>query len=198
MSVLDKIIEMDHKLFSLINGQWHNSFLDTLLPFVREPMIWVPFYFFLIVFTSLNFKKRGLIWVVCFAITVMLSDYISSTFLKEAIMRLRPCQDPAMINHLRLLVNGCPGNPSFPSSHAVNHFAVAMFIFITFKKRVSKWWGLLFFWAFLISYAQVYVGVHFPIDVTCGAILGCLLGYWPAILFNNRVGLIKPETTRDK
>ena len=193
MTVLNKFKELDHKLFMEVNGKWHNLFLDNLLPFTREPQLWVPFYCFLILFAVINFKKRGFYWVLCFALTISLTNYISSTLIKEAVLRLRPCQDPLMIGHVRLLVNGCPGNPSFPSSHAVNHFAVAMFVFTTYKNPLSRWWILLFFWAAIISYAQVYVGVHFPVDVTCGAIIGCFLGYWPAILYNNRLGLSQAQ-----
>lgn len=190
MSHWDKIIEADHNLFIKINNEWHNSFLDKILPFTREPQLWIPLYGFLILFTIINFKKNGVIWVLCFGLTIVITDYISSTILKEVFMRLRPCQIPGMLSEIRLLVSECPGNPSFPSSHAVNHFAVAMFVFKTFDKPLGKWSKILFFWAITISYAQVYVGVHFPIDVTCGAIIGCLLAYPAAQLFNNWVGLL--------
>jgi undecaprenyl-diphosphatase len=36
----------------------------------------------------------------------------------------------------------------------------------------------LLLWALAISYAQVYVGVHYPVDVVAGALLGCLVGAW--------------------
>jgi undecaprenyl-diphosphatase len=87
----------------------------------------------------------------------------------------------------------CPESSSFTSSHAVNHFAAAMFIFTTFRKSLSWKWALLFIWAFLISYAQVYVGVHFPFDVFCGAIVGVILGYIPAKIFNTTIGLEMPK-----
>jgi len=64
-----------------------------------------------------------------------------------------------------------------------------MFIFMTFKNAVSPKWAYLFLWAFFISYAQVYVGVHFPLDIFSGAILGLIIGYIPAKIFNNRIGL---------
>lgn len=54
--------------------------------------------------------------------------------------------------------------------------------------------GFSFLWAFAISYAQVYVGVHFPFDVFCGAIAGLILGYIPAKIFNNKIGLELPHS----
>jgi membrane-associated phospholipid phosphatase len=119
----------------------------------------------------------------------MLSDYVSSDLIKDSLFRLRPCHDPTLADKVRFLVSYCPVSSSFTSSHAVNHFAAAMFIFTTFKKAVSPYWGYVFLWAFFISYAQVYVGVHFPLDVFCGAIVGLILGYIPAWIFNKKIGL---------
>ena len=186
----DAIKQFDYSLFTKMNGQWHTPFFDAFLPFIREPFIWLPFYFFLILFATINFKMKGFYWVLFFIINAMLSDFVSSTLIKENLMRLRPCRDPFLADHVRFLVSYCPGSSSFTSSHAANHFAAAMFIFTTFRKAVSPKWAYIFLWAFAISYAQVYVGVHFPFDVFCGAIVGLILGYIPANIFNNKIGLL--------
>jgi undecaprenyl-diphosphatase len=189
----DVIKQLDYKLFAKMNGQWHNSFFDVFFPFIREPTIWVPFYFFLVVFVTLNFKKIGWIWVLFFLANAGLSDFVSSHLIKENFFRLRPCGDPALFDHIRFLVSYCPVSSSFTSSHAVNHFAAAMFIFTTFRKTMNNAWALLFVWAAVISYAQVYVGVHFPFDVFCGTIVGLILGYVPATAFNRKFGLELPK-----
>ena len=183
------IQQLDYFLFSKINGQWQTPFLDGFFPFIREPFVWLPLYLFLIFFTTINFKIKGWYWVLFFVGTASISDFISSRIIKGTFIRVRPCHDPAFANTIRFLVNYCPVSSSFTSSHAANHFAAAMFIFTTFKKAVSPKWALLFVWAFFISYAQVYVGVHFPLDVFCGAITGIILGYIPAKIFNARLGL---------
>jgi membrane-associated phospholipid phosphatase len=187
------IKQFDYSLFAKMNGKWHNSFFDVFFPFIREPMVWVPLYFFLVVFITLNFKINGWIWVLFFLINVTLSDYVSSTLIKDNFMRLRPCRDPFLAQNMRFLVSYCPVSSSFTSSHAVNHFAAAMFIFTTFKKTISTKWAVLFLWAAAISYAQVYVGVHFPVDILCGAIVGVILGYIPAKIFNSKFGLELPK-----
>ena len=190
MYLPDAITQLDYRLFSKMNGQWHTPFLDEFFPFIREPYVWLPFYFFLILFATINFKKRGWYWVLFFILNAALSDYVSSTLIKNNFIRLRPCHDPFLADTVRFLINYCPGSSSFTSSHAVNHFAAAMFIFTTFKKDVSPKWAYLFLWAFAISYAQVYVGVHFPFDVFCGAIVGLILGYIPSKIFNANIGLL--------
>ncbi|MEO6221311.1 MAG: phosphatase PAP2 family protein [Ginsengibacter sp.] len=180
---------LDYTLFSKLNGEWRNVFFDRLIPFIRESYLWIPFYFFLILFATINFKMKGWFWVLFFLINVMLSDFVSSTVIKENFIRIRPCHDPYLASKIRFLVNYCPGSSSFTSSHAANHFAAAMYIFTTFKKTISRYWAYLFLWAIFISYAQVYVGVHFPIDVLSGAIVGLILGYIPAKIFNTKIGL---------
>lgn len=181
--------QFDYRLFSKMNEQWHTAFLDKFIPFLREPYVWLPFYFFLALFTTINFKKKGFYWVLFFALNGMLSDYLSSSVIKEHFFRLRPCHDPALADKIRFLVNYCPVSSSFTSSHAVNHFAAAMFIFTTFKTAVSPKWIFIFLWAFIVAYAQVYVGVHFPFDVFCGSIAGLIIGYIPAKIFNAKIGL---------
>jgi membrane-associated phospholipid phosphatase len=189
MSLLRTLKNLDYLIFSKVNGEWHNPFFDTVLPFLRQSYLWIPFYLYLGIFTSINFKKRGLYWCLYLIFTAIISDYISSTLIKGTVLRLRPCQDPSLLNQIRLLAAYCPGNSSFTSSHATNHFAAAMYIFTTFKKHLSKWWALLFIWALLISYTQVYVGVHFAGDVIGGALAGLVIGYVPATIFNRRIGL---------
>jgi undecaprenyl-diphosphatase len=191
LSFLQHIIHFDYWLFSKINQQWTNPFLDLVLPFVREAEIWVPFYLFLIIFSVMNFGKKGWWWTLGFIMTAVISDLVSSSLIKGSIVRLRPCHEPLMAQTVRLLVTYCPGSSSFTSSHACNHFSVSMFIFLTLKKT-SGWWRLVFAWAALISYAQVYVGVHYPLDILGGAAVGCCIGYGMSIFFHKQIGAFIP------
>lgn len=189
ISVLEEILRWDRELFNKVNGQWTNSFFDFLLPYTRNAIIWAPLYLFFIVFAILNFRRSGFYWVLLAVLTVASSDIISSWGIKELIFRIRPCRDPELAGHVRFLVEYCPKSSSFTSSHAVNHFAMAMFIFLTLKNVFGKWLRLIFLWAFIISYAQVYVGVHYPFDVLCGIFVGLFIGYCWAKIFNHSFSL---------
>lgn len=186
---MEPLFNFDRRLLHLINYDWHNDFFDWLMPWLRNSLLWAPLYLFMIVFAVVNYKKTGWWWVLFALCTVTISDLVSSRLIKENIIRLRPCNDPALASWLRVLVGYRPQSSSFTSSHAANHFAMAMFVFTTFKTQFKKWPYLFFIWAFCICYAQVYVGVHYPLDVTSGALIGILIGYLPALVFNRNYGL---------
>ena len=191
MNILKRVIELDHQLFFAINGKWSNAFFDSFLPYTRESLIWLPLYLFLLVFIWMNFGKQGLWWALFFICLAACCDLVSSKLIKENIMRARPCRHPEIASHVRFLVNYCPESSSFTSSHATNHFGMATFIYFTLRSYTSKWLALIFLWAAMIAYAQVYVGVHFPLDVTSGAILGIFIGYLMSVIFNKKMGLQK-------
>ncbi len=186
---MEQLFSYDRHLFRLINYDWHNSFFDWLMPWLRNSNVWMPLYFFLVLFAAINYKKAGWRWIIFAIVTVALTDFISSTVIKHNIIRIRPCNDPAIADWVRVLVGYRPQSSSFTSSHATNHFGLAMFIYITLKKQFKKWPSLFFLWAFSISYAQVYVGVHYPLDVTFGALIGILIGYLTGKSLNRNYGL---------
>lgn len=177
---------LDQQLFEKINTDWTNPFFDSVMPFVRNPLNWAPLYLFVLVFVLLNFKKKGAWWILFFISVVALTDMTGNYVFKHGFERLRPCNDPDFFMHVRLLINHCGGGYSFVSNHAANHFAMATFFFISFRKHLKFWVWLGIAWAALIAYAQVYVGVHYPFDVLCGALLGIIIGAALGFLFNKQ------------
>jgi undecaprenyl-diphosphatase len=82
----------------------------------------------------------------------------------------------------------CGSGFSFVSNHATNHFGMGVFSFVTLRHVIGKWAWLGPLWAFSIAYAQVYVGIHYPLDIIAGAGLGTLFGISTGTLFNKRYG----------
>ncbi|HEY8389130.1 MAG TPA: phosphatase PAP2 family protein [Parasegetibacter sp.] len=189
ITLLDEIIGKDQRLFFYLNGQLTHPVLDTILPFFRETLFWIPLYLFVITFMLMNFGKRGLGWIIFILITVALCDMVSTSLIKANVMRLRPCQDPSFARYIRLLIPGCPSESSFTSTHASTYFGMATFFFLTLRTILPKWIGFVFLWAGLIAYAQVYVGVHYPLDILFGALVGSAVAVFSAGFFNRRIGL---------
>jgi undecaprenyl-diphosphatase len=188
-----KILQGDYRLFSRVNQDWTSPFLDTVFLFIREAEFWIPFYLFLLLFSILNFEKKGWIWSLYLGMTVIVSDLLSSRLIDDHVFRLRPCANPLVAESIRFLAGDCPDSSGFISSLACNHFAMAFFIFRTLR-HTSRWWWLLFPWAFFISYAQVYVGTHFPLDLFWGGLLGSLIGWQTSRLFRFHAGSLLLET----
>lgn len=187
LDFFQKILHADYSLMLKINKEWQSPLFDTIALFIRESTFWIPVYVFLIGLAAINFGKRGMVWVLAIVALVGFTDLISSHIIKEWLYRPRPCRDPFMAHQIRFLAKTCGMNGSFTSSHATNHFAIAMFLFQSLR-HLSRWWGLAFLWAGAISYAQVYVGVHYPADILGGALLGMMAGYFASRIFFHQMG----------
>jgi membrane-associated phospholipid phosphatase len=182
------LIRADRKLFALINQQLSHPFLDAIFPWWRESITWTPLYLFLLLFVIANGKKSSLPWIIMAVITILLSDQISSSIIKPLFARLRPCNEPELAGSVRLLLDGCGAGYSFTSSHATNHFAIAVFLMITLQKWLKGYGWILLLWAGSVAYGQVYVGVHYPLDIVGGALLGSGIGFCTARLYLQRLG----------
>jgi len=187
-SFWNTLIAWDHSLFRFMNSGMANPVFDTVMPFLRKPNNWLPLYLFLLVFVLLNFRGKGWWWVVFFIVTVALCDMTGTNGFKYTFERIRPCNNPDFFGQMRLLVP-CPSGFGFTSNHAANHFGMATFLFLTFRKFMGSWALLAFVWAGAIAFAQVYVGVHYPSDVFCGALLGIVFGTFTGTQFNKYFGL---------
>lgn len=185
--MLKSVLQMDRSLFYYINNRWSNDVFDAVMPFIRNQYFWVPVYLFLLVFVLTNFRTKALWWILFFLATFALTDLISTQVVKALVERPRPCVDPFASEVVRMLIP-CSYSHSFVSSHAANHFGMAMFMFMSMKQFSNRWIWLVFVWALLVSYAQVYVGAHFPFDVSGGALLGLFIGHRTAIIFNKQFG----------
>lgn len=172
---MNLLLDWDIRLFELLNGQWHNTFLDWCMPWWREKLTWVPAYILLLGVVVYKMRTQALVFILAAILSVGLADTVSSKVLKPLVKRDRPCNNPERQEALRLLT-GCGKAYSFTSSHAANHFALATFLSLALGMGGKFFrWGL-FFWAGTIAYGQVYVGVHYPLDVLCGGLLGWIIG----------------------
>jgi len=173
--MLEQLNQLDQDLFFSINKGLSNPFFDWLMPYLRNRYFWTPLYLFMAIFFVRNYGKQGWLILVFLGLTFGISDYLTSSVIKPAFERLRPCNDPIIKSEINSLIV-CGTGFSFPSSHAANHFALAVFLINMFHEKWKPIILLGILWAFSISFAQIYVGVHYPGDVTFGGILGAMIG----------------------
>jgi membrane-associated phospholipid phosphatase len=186
---------LDYNLWYLLNSVWRNDVLDAVVPYIRNQWTWAPLYLFLLVLMLRNFRLQGVIWCLFFIATFAISDQISAHFLKEIFQRIRPCNNDRLTEIVHTIVQ-CGSGYSFPSSHAANHFALGVFGAVTMRQHIKGIWTIAMIWAGLVAYAQVYVGVHFPMDVIFGGLLGAVIGRFTAAIYHHRFRLtMPPEAT---
>lgn len=175
---METVLEFDQQFFFWINQGLSNEVLDRIMPIWREKTTWIPLYILLLVLSFIRLKwKKALVFALLVAATVGIADQTSSEWIKKSVKRVRPCKDAEVSAAVNLPMGRCGSGYSFTSSHATNHFAVATFIaFVLFAGSLLPQL-LLFFWAASIGFGQIYVGLHYPLDVIVGSILGFLIGY---------------------
>lgn len=180
---------LDLALFDFLNQSLANPFLDAVLPLFREKTTWIPLYLLMVFLLVKNHGWRRTVYLLlCIAAVLTVADQLAATILKPWVGRLRPCAEPSVADHARILV-GCGGKYSFPSNHATNHFALATLLSLTwFRGQASSWRVGIFVWAALISLAQVYVGKHYPADILAGALLGSLIAWAGVVCYRKLAG----------
>jgi len=166
---------LDISLFNYINQGLSSDFLDFFLVPIRYEKFWIPLYVFLLVFILMNLRKYYWFSLVVIFGTIGAADIMSSHIIKPTVERPRPCHSNSGLETVNLRVR-CGAGYSFTSSHATNHFATATILFFVLGGRRKKILYLFFLWAAAISFAQVYVGVHYPLDIFAGTLLGISIG----------------------
>jgi undecaprenyl-diphosphatase len=184
--VTDFLFGIDSWLFHLINQTLSNPVGDFLWPLITDynqiRAVQIPLVITWIVLLIFG-GRRGRTVAIMIPFVILLSDQISSALIKQWIARPRPCHEidgVPIVQGIRLLVDCGPGK-SFPSSHAVNNFAIGT-VFAFYYPRL-KWWFYGF--ASLVAISRVAVGVHYPSDVAGGALIGSLIAFLVIFTYGN-------------
>ena len=172
--VMDTLLQWDTSVMHWINSGWSNAFFDWLMPALRNKYLWLPLYVFAFAWIFFNFSTRQSLFALLFSVlAVFATDTISSKLIKNQVQRPRPCH---VLSEPVIQRVSCGSGYSFTSSHAANHFCVAAFAITVFGHFMGKWRHSLWAWATLIGVAQIYVGLHYPLDIIGGGLLGIVVG----------------------
>jgi undecaprenyl-diphosphatase len=165
-SLLERIVQWDTTLFFFLNVRVQNGFLDFLMPILTNLNYWRIPLTLMVIALAIFGKRRGRIAIALLIVGIAFSDQICNTLIKPLVGRIRPCN---VLENVHLLVN-CTRSFSFPSSHATNMFTGTLIL-----SHVYPRWKIAFlFIAALVAYSRIYVGVHFPLDVAGGTMLGII------------------------
>ena len=171
---LQRLVDIDKQVMLALNGS-DSLYMDGVMKIYTSTSVWIPVAVVLLFIVLKNNSPRGiLLTVLAVALTIVATDQVSSNLIKPFVGRLRPCNDPSMM-HLIDTFNGYrSGGYSFTSSHACNSFGVFTIVSLIIRNRALSLSLLL--WATINSYSRIYLGVHYPGDILCGALVGSAIG----------------------
>ncbi|NND77191.1 MAG: phosphatase PAP2 family protein [Flavobacteriales bacterium] len=183
--MLERLEKLDQELFLFLNGL-HVDWLDPIMIGLSNPLYSIPVYIVAFFLIQTKFGWKVALWsILAVSLVVFLADGISTRIFKEGFKRYRPCHNAEISSYIHLLKEGCGGLYTFVSGHATNFFALATFFIWLLKDHIRLIVPVLMLWAALIAYSRIYLGVHYPVDILSGALLGIFIGWLVHRFFKN-------------
>ena len=166
----------------------HNPILDKIVVVITSLGNAGIFWILLTLVMLIVCKDKKVAWTS--ALALLFSLLVINIFLKNTVMRARPCW---IDDTIPLLVKN-PKDYSFPSGHSSASFASAVYIVQYAKYRKQGIAAVIL--AALIAVSRMYVFVHFPTDVFVGTILGIIEAILAGIIIRFIYRKIEEKKTR--
>ena len=183
--MLEQLLHMDTEVLLAING-WHAPWADTVMWIISAKATWIPLYLLLIGLLVWRYRKPAptsvkwlhkvpvcVVMIVAIVAAVGLADFIASGILKQWVARPRPSRVPELEGVLHLVNGYKSGRYGFVSSHAANTMAVALLFSLIWRNRIATI-GLML-WVAANCYSRMYLGVHYPLDILGGLMVGTVV-----------------------
>ena len=185
-NIIESLLSLDRQWLLAING-WNAPWADTLMWYISKSTTWLPLYALLVWLIVWQYgveaarcchsRRFGVIQCLlifaAFAVAVGGADYISSGIIKHWVCRPRPTHEPALDGMLHIVRGYTGGMYGFVSSHAANTMACALLFSLIWRRKAATL--SLMVWVAMNCYSRMYLGVHYPLDILGGLIVGSLV-----------------------
>lgn len=187
---MENMIQKDKELLIYLNNlgseQW-----DVFWFAITNQFSWTPLFAFVLflVFKKFGWKK-GVFTLLFIAVIVAFSDQFTN-LVKNTTERLRPCNTEGVKEYLRQL-SYRPRSFSFWSGHAALSTTITTFMILLLRKHYRLIYLMVLF-PLLFGYSRIYLGVHFPVDITTGYLVGIILGnlfYCLYLFLEKKIGFL--------
>ena len=203
--MLKQLIHIDTEILLAING-WHAPWADTLMWIISAKETWIPLYLLLIGLLVWRYRQPAttrvkwmqkvpacVLMIIVIGLAVGAADFIASGILKDWVARPRPSRVPELEGVLHLVNGYKSGRYGFVSSHAANTMACGLLFSLIWRKKITTC-GLML-WVAANCYSRMYLGVHYPLDILGGLIVGALVA-WAAFVMLRSLGVVSGERVK--
>ena len=190
--MLEQLIHIDTELLLAING-WHAPWADRLMWIISAKATWIPLYLLLVGLLVWRYRKPAMtnvkwlqkvpacvVIIAVIGLAVGAADFIASGILKDLVARPRPTRVPELEGVLHLVNGYKSGQYGFVSSHAANTMALALLFSLIWRNKIATV-GLML-WVAANCYSRMYLGVHYPLDILGGLMVGILVAVGAFVL----------------
>ena len=203
--MLKQLIHIDTEILLAING-WHAPWADTLMWIISAKETWIPLYLLLIGLLVWRYRQPAttrvkwmqkvpacVLMIIVIGLAVGAADFIASGILKDWVARPRPSRVPELEGVLHLVNGYKSGRYGFVSSHAANTMACGLLFSLIWRKKITTC-GLML-WVAANCYSRMYLGVHYPLDILGGLIVGVLVA-WAAFVMLKSLGVVSDASVK--
>jgi undecaprenyl-diphosphatase len=203
--MFERLIHIDTEILLAING-WHAPWADTLMWIISAKETWIPLYLLLIGLLVWRYRQPAttrvkwmqkvpacVLMIIVIGLAVGAADFIASGILKDWVARPRPSRVPELEGVLHLVNGYKSGRYGFVSSHAANTMACGLLFSLIWRKKITTC-GLML-WVAANCYSRMYLGVHYPLDILGGLIVGALVA-WAAFVMLKSLGVVSGERVK--
>ena len=205
---MEEIIQFDKHLLLMLNGS-DSTYIDGLALTLTKAATWIPLYLSLlwIMIKSRSAALSGspltsntrvpdglgvgahsslkswLLFFACIGLLVLLAGTVDDEIVKPLVARWRPTHDPQIGSLVDVVNDYRGGRFGFFSAHASNTISVAVFFSLLIRSR--RLTIALLIYSLTNCWTRMYLGVHFPGDITVGLIWGTIVGFFVYYLYRS-------------
>ncbi len=177
---METLHRIDEQLFLALNFDG-GPFWDGFFAFVSGKVEWTPLYLLILWLLYRRQGWKGMLLILGFAVLAVAAADQAANFFKHNMPRLRPGHTPSLEGMVHLVDGRRGGNYGTVSAHAATVFSVITATIPLVRSHIYT--ALIITWGLLVCYSRIYLGMHFPLDILFGIMLGvsagalCLWGY---------------------